>query len=245
VRVYRTGLSPEPDAAAAQNARDMLTEAARDGHLLNVPLLGLIDLGAPPYRALARQVRLKNGAFFLNPDGKLCCYQTVIAPDRGALLAVVNRLVSDALAKLADEALADPRRQAPGWDDESLRRVRRAAAESFGWVEAEPGRVRFTRPATPAAVRELKREFLAQRPLGLLSDNPWGFDQRADRFTISLGLGGGEPIRLVEAVEQPLPSGKAEEALIAHARTLAVTFRDKLTTEGLVDAFLHGQPLGR
>jgi hypothetical protein len=148
------------------------------------------------------------------------------------------------LAKLADEALADPRRQAPGWDDESLRRVRRAAG-SFHWVEAEPERVRFTRPAAPAAVRELKREFLAQRPLGLLSDNPWGFDQRADRFTISLGLGGGEPIRLVEAVERPLPSGKAEEALIAHARTLPVPFHDKLTTEGLVDAFLQGQPLGR
>jgi hypothetical protein len=236
------------------------------------------DEAARALRAMLRKhLVVRNGAFFLDKDGKLCGYQTVTVRDRDKFAAGLNAQTSAGMTAFATQALADPKTVPRGWwDDESLRLVQQAGRMQFAWFRLEPGRISFTLPATPAAVRRLKREalnveeiarlrnelmapgkpagpppdarqrvdpFLAnlENATGLLADTPLSFDQRADRFTVALGLGGGQPIRLAVPGEPVQAHRKADEELIAHARTLKAPFKAGLTAEGLIAAFLKGR----
>jgi hypothetical protein len=235
----------------------------------------------PAARALKAMLRkhlvVRNGTFFLDKDGKLCGYQTVTVRDRDRFAADLNAQTSAGMADFATRALADPKTRGSWWDDESLRLVQQAARKQFAWFRLEPGRVSFTLPAAPAAVRRLKREALnveeiarlrnelmaPGKPAGpppdvrqrvdpflanlenvaaFLGDTPLSFDQRADRCTIALGLGGGRPIRLTVPGAPVEAQRKVDEELLAHARTLKAPFKAGLTAEGLIAAFLKGGP---
>jgi hypothetical protein len=73
--------------------------------------------------------------------------------------------------------------------------------------------------------------------IDVLGDFPLSFDQRKDRFTVSLGLGDGEPICAGGTGAGPaLAAGEAD--LIAHARALNVPFKSGVTAEKLIADFL-------
>jgi hypothetical protein len=61
-------------------------------------------------------------------------------------------------------------------------------------------------------------------------------------MTVSLGLGGAQPIRRVNGIEQPAAKGKAEVELIGLARTLTgLSIKKKRTAEQIVDDSLNGK----
>ncbi len=108
--------------------------------------------------------------------------------------------------------------------------------EDLGDLEAAArgGKVKADEKAGP--LRDLAR---LRTRLGNLADLPWSFDQRADRFTLSLGYGGGEPIRVAP---RPLPapaSSGLDKDLRAFARRLEVPFREKVEVERVVEKFLR------
>jgi hypothetical protein len=219
---------------------------------------------------------IHNGAFFLNPDGKLCGYQTVTVKDRESFVRDLNAFASAGFSALATEWLADDSKRAPSFDEETLRRLQKAAGAQFVWFQLEPGRVSFTAPATSATIQRVKADLLgaesvaqlrtrlaepdkdanadpakptkaeaARRTLDfleargrLLSEAPWSFDQRADRLSIALGVGGGAPIRLAAYTSSP---GGHREELLAHARTLKAPFKKDLTAEKLAAEFVKGK----
>lgn len=74
--------------------------------------------------------------------------------------------------------------------------------------------------------------------LGDLADTPWSFDQRKERFTVSLGYGGGEPIRVVPRPLPVPPPTALDKDLLAFARRLEIPFRPKTEIAALVEEFL-------
>jgi hypothetical protein len=95
------------------------------------------------------------------------------------------------------------------------------------------------RSARLRAVRSLAS--LLEKDAQFLSELPLSFDQRPDRFTVSLGVGDGEPIRVAVEQDKGGSNRQGEEKLIAHARTLKVPFKTDRTTEGLIAGFLKGK----
>jgi hypothetical protein len=95
------------------------------------------------------------------------------------------------------------------------------------------------RPVDPAYVQHKMKE--AERFAALVSETPWGVEQRRNRFTFSLGLGEGEPLRFFSpyvSTEQ----GNQAGALVAHARTLGLEIKKDATAESVIADFLrrHG-----
>jgi hypothetical protein len=228
-----------------QQAKDMITQAVEGGKMFNLDAVGIIKLDVEPWQRLQQHLRLHNHGFFLDPEGKLCFYQTIDIPNRLALVKEVNALISEQMAEYLAEARKGPHRWLPGWDQESLRLTGQAIEKRYRWIEVEPGRVRFTRPATPTAVQELKKHILSLQMNRYISENAWSFQQHSESVTISLGVGDGEPIRLVSSMEDRLPNGKPESELIAHARTLRVPFHKKAAARDLISGFIHGKELDR
>jgi hypothetical protein len=228
------------------------------------------------YKTLFRKhLTVKNGAFFLNKEGKLCLSQALTLRDRDKFVKELNALLTaDMAADVADQ-LADPEKRGV-WDEESLRMIQQACTKQFQWVRLEPGRVSCTLLATPGTISRLKREVLAPKVLdqmrealredkkapedpekvgeqkrqllqhievwqmlaGFLADNPWSFDQRADHFTLSLGVGDGQPIRLTALCADSAPYRKVDDELVAFSRTLKVEFKKDVTADGLIADFL-------
>jgi hypothetical protein len=126
------------------------------------------------------------------------------------------------------------KRQFLGQDELAALRETAAGQPSKKGTDAPP------RVPTLPEVQEAVRSYGAQRKflIDFLGDLPLSFDQRKDRFTVSLGLGEGEPIRLAPPTEvRPAPvPGEAD--LIAHARKLKVPFKAGLTTEKVIADFL-------
>jgi len=102
------------------------------------------------------------------------------------------------------------------------------AADKAG-AEANADKVRKEKRETVR--RTIDNLTLAAR---FFSETPLSFDQRHDRFTIALGVGNGEPIRLTTRNQ---PQKHADE-LLALARTLKVPFSEDLTSEKLIGAFV-------
>jgi hypothetical protein len=72
-----------------------------------------------------------------------------------------------------------------------------------------------------------------------LSDAPLSFDQKKDRVIVSLGFGDDQPVRVVCPVdENPDIKPGQDAALIAHARTLKVPFKEGRNTEAVIADFL-------
>jgi hypothetical protein len=192
---------------------------------------------------LRKHLVIRNGAFFLNADGKLCYSQTVTIRDRNKFLPDLNDLVSEQMAHYANSGLSAPKNaRSDDWcDEETLRLIQKASdGGKFPWIQMEPGRISVMTPSTPASANRLKEKLFAETLPKWFSDLPLSFDQRKDNFTLSLGYGDGEPIQLV-AGELKHPNRDFEEKLIKHARTLKVPFKKDMTTEGLVEEFLKAQ----
>jgi hypothetical protein len=188
---------------------------------------------------VGKHLKIHKGAFFLDKDGRLCAYQTLNIRDRDKLVERLNGLISAGLNTWATEQLGNlAGKEGPRPDAETLRMIQTASGKMYPWLRLEPGRLSLTVPATPEGARFFKKDFLTpeKRQLAMWVDNPFSFDQRKDRITWSLGLGDGEPIRLVGGVDPPATRHDAE--IIAHARKLAVPFKKDLTAEGLVAEFL-------
>jgi hypothetical protein len=277
-----------PKEGDLQSAKEQLTHFIRSGqdfclghHFALFFSLAAADADPPATRARRAALRdlltIHNGALFKRPDGRLCGYQTITVRDRKKLVTELNALMSSQMARMAEAALASQKNPPSPWDEESLRRLQKAGQTDFTWFQLDPGRASLTMPATPAAVRRLKRDFFWAEPIAevrkwaapadlstgpgsaltlnlinirqtaermeqgvrFLSDTPWSFDQRHDRFTVALGLGHGEPIRL--ATENWGGPYKYAEELLAHARSLGAPFREQLTAERLITDFLKGQ----
>jgi hypothetical protein len=124
------------------------------------------------------------------------------------------------------------------------RRLKRAVLEeaaSLPWLRdvAEGKRRGALRHELPAVLSR------TEEAVTWLADVPWGFDQHADRFTVSLGLGGGEPIRVVLANGNRGGPREWDKELMAYARQLRVPHHAGLTAERLIADFLRGRPAGK
>jgi hypothetical protein len=86
-----------------------------------------------------------------------------------------------------------------------------------------------------AAARDVAR---VRAGLQEISSGPWSFDQRAKEFTIALGYGDGEPIRVSPGRLASPPATRWDTELITFARRLEVPFADKREIETLVAQFL-------
>jgi hypothetical protein len=119
---------------------------------------------------------------------------------------------------------------------EELARLRDAASVRLGkkGTDAPP------RAPKLEEVRAAVRAYGADRQalIDYLAALPLSFEQRKDRFTVSLGLGEGEPIRLATPTEVGPAPVPGEADLIAHARKLKVPFQAGLTTEKVIADFL-------
>jgi hypothetical protein len=108
--------------------------------------------------------------------------------------------------------------------------------EELGDLEAaiRGGKVKVDEKAGP--FRDLLR---LRARLGNLSDMPWSLDQRADRLTLSLGYGGGEPIRVAPRPFPSPPASGLDKDLRAFARRLEILFRERVEVETVVEKFLR------
>jgi hypothetical protein len=97
-----------------------------------------------------------------------------------------------------------------------------------------------SRPVDPAYVQHKMKE--AERFAELVSETPWGVEQRRNRFTFSLGVGEGEPLRFFSPYVSETEQGNQAAALVAHARTLGLEIKKDATAESVVAEFLrrHG-----
>lgn len=188
---------------------------------------------------LNKHVKISQGAFFQEKEDQLAYYQPFTIRDRDKFVTGLNVRLSAALAEWVNEELKKEEREGP-FDKETVAKVRKAAGSGYAWVKLEPGRLSFTMPATPATVRALKREQLNSAPEALewLADNPWSFAQNKDGFTVSLGVGDGEPITLRSPSKAGGGNAKSNKDLIAHAKTLKVRFNNELTAEKIIKEFL-------
>jgi hypothetical protein len=72
----------------------------------------------------------------------------------------------------------------------------------------------------------------------ILAANPVSVEQRKNQVTVALGLGEGEPIRLLSLFTPPQPVRPIEKDLIAYARTLDVPFLKEASADRILADFL-------
>jgi hypothetical protein len=103
----------------------------------------------------------------------------------------------------------------------------------------------------PAVVsREQLQEKLDEMKLAVafLTETPLSVDHRHDRLSLSVGLGNGEPVRLnidYGYDKNWKKSGKSDNDIVAHARTLTDRLDRDVTTETLVTNFLREYAVGK
>jgi hypothetical protein len=196
--------------------------------------------GAATKTLLRGELTVRNHAFYLE-GGKLCGYQTVTARDRDRLVAGLNKIGSAVAAEGVKKEREKPRENPSDLSEESLRRLEKAAQSGFAWLELQPGQLRFTLPITAADAKRLKNEFAASNDeftKALLKENSVTIGADDAGFHVTLGEGGGKPIRYTVPHPPSFPSFRKE--ITEYARTLKVPFKDGLTTEKVIAEFLKG-----
>jgi hypothetical protein len=112
------------------------------------------------FKAMLRvQLVIANGALYRNKEGKLCGYQTLTIRDGRKFIDDLNNYLAPHLGHLAAEMLDNPDKRSDVLDEQTWRLIQKAANGRFPWLEIEPGRFSFSMPATPHAVRNIKRQF--------------------------------------------------------------------------------------
>jgi hypothetical protein len=103
---------------------------------------------------LRAAMKVSKGTFFIDRDGRLCCYQVVTVSNVPGLVETINEMTNDAFRS---DGLQSP----PGWHDkETTAKWKEAAEKCFTWFGWEPGRITYQMPATPEAATNLKRSIL-------------------------------------------------------------------------------------
>jgi hypothetical protein len=71
------------------------------------------------------------------------------------------------------------------------------------------------------------------------ADLPLSVDQRPDHMAFAVGVGAGQPLRVAAPLDESVKKkGAQDEELIKLARTLKVPFREGMTADGAIAAFL-------
>jgi hypothetical protein len=165
VMLVYEGLHPsKPAGNELADAKKELTHLAANeqtfylGHpILRVELVG--REGAPDKvkqqtAKLRAAMKVSNGTFFVDRDGRLCCYQVVTVPNVPGLVDTINGIINE---NLRSEGLQNP----PEWHDAiTTAKWKEAAERNFAWAGWEPGRISYQMPATPDAAKNLKRSIL-------------------------------------------------------------------------------------
>ena len=157
------------------------------------------------------------------------------------LVAGLNKIGSAVAAEGVKKEREKPRENPSDLSEESLRRLEKAAQSGFAWLELQPGQLRFTLPITAADAKRLKNEFAASNDeftKALLKENSVTIGADDAGFHVTLGEGGGKPIRYTVPHPPSFPSFRKE--ITEYARTLKVPFKDGLTTEKVIAEFLKG-----
>jgi hypothetical protein len=113
-------------------------------------------------------------------------------------------------------------------------------AEIFGLkrLQALEAAIRNNEAPTVATQDPLSIAVQLRSALGDLCNSAWSFDQRQDRFTVSLGYGDGKPIRFEPLAPPSPPSYAAGDKLRAFARQLKVPFHVGMETAAAVEEFI-------
>jgi hypothetical protein len=84
--------------------------------------------------------------------------------------------------------------------------------------------------------RDILRQINAR--LGNLADMPWSFEQRSDRFIVSLGYGDGDPIQFRPRVANLRSTTDLDAELLAFAQKQEIPLRPKMRVDDLIARFL-------
>jgi len=199
------------------------------------------------WQLIQKHLSLLNGEFYLDEKGQLCFYQHLTIRDAQEFVKGCNEWIGRAIGKFAAEGLAldraalnaEERAAWAMWDVETLQRLQAASKGKHAWLRLEAGRLSFTMPGTEHCFTHLKREGLrncAKEPwlARLISDTPCSLDQRKDQLTVALGVGAGEPIRLL--FEGDKDKRHFDGELRKYAQGLPVPFSKTATSKSLIDS---------
>jgi hypothetical protein len=186
------------------------------------------------YDLIKTHVSISDAGVFLNEDGKLCGWQILTLRKTEQLVRGLNDFIASCFAEFAAEGLADPKKCGKEWNRQSLQLIRTSIQQRHAWLTLEPGRISFALPGNQSLFAGLKRNVLsgwetagavgekiesARRQCAFLSETPLSVDQRRDRLIISVGVGGGQPIR-VNCDYGPREAQKLDDQLIQYAKSL-------------------------
>jgi hypothetical protein len=210
---------------------------------------------------LFKHLEIANGVLFLDDKSSLNGCQTVRIRNLSAFVTGLNQVIAAEFARLTEEKRGNL--TADDFHDlETLALIDRAIQEKHVWLKCEPGRISFTMPASDAVIVKVKRtingadrlarldaqaqEFFprrvpdmrkaladATREQQALADLPWSFQQGRKQFTISLGVGVGEPLHLPISSRTRLPAWEGD--LVNYARNAQLPVRKDLTSNGLIE----------
>jgi len=210
---------------------------------------------------LYKYLSLSNGLLFLDDRSNLNGSQTVRIRNLSAFTAGLNDWIAAEFARHSEEKRANLPAD-DFYDLETLALIDRAVQDKHVWLKCEPGRLSFTMPASDAVIAKVKRfivgsdalasldslarelvpeklsEFRkttseAARNQQALAGLPWGFQQGRKRFTLSLGVGEGEPLHLAFASRSRLPTWEGE--LVNFARDSQLPIRKDVTLNSLIE----------
>lgn len=210
---------------------------------------------------LFKFLSLSNGALFLDDKSNLNGSQTVRIRNLSAFVTGLNDWIATEFARHSEEKRANLPAD-DFYDLETLALIDRAIQDKHVWLKIEPGRISFTMPASDEVIARVKRfiaggdalarlhsqaqelvpeklpEFRkaaseAARDQQALAGLPWGFQQGRKRFTLSLGVGEGEPLHLVFASRSRLPTWEGE--LVNFAKETQLPIRKDVTVNSLIE----------
>jgi hypothetical protein len=210
---------------------------------------------------LYKHLSLSNGVLFLDDQSNLNGSQTVRIRNLSAFAAGLNDWIAAEFARHSAEKRANLPAD-DFYDLETLALIDRALQDKHVWLKIEPGRISFTMPASDAVITKVKcfiagggalarldsqaqelvpeklPEFRkavseAAREQQALAGLPWGFQQGRKRFTLSLGVGEGEPLHLSFTSRSRLPSWEGE--LVNFAKEAQLPIRKDVTVGSLIE----------
>lgn len=210
---------------------------------------------------LAKHISIQNGVLFLDDKANLNACQSVRIGKLSAFVEALNQLLTAEFARMAAEKRASPTND-DFFDPDTLASIDRAIQDRHVWLKCEPGRFSFTLPASRAATDKMKRRIAGMKVLNevnamaqkleaehlaafksivaatqryerSLVGLPWSFEQGRGRFTISLGVGEGEPLHL--PIECSLRLWSWQGGLVNFAKEAQLPLRKDLTVNGLIE----------
>ncbi|MBL8793266.1 MAG: hypothetical protein JNM56_05125 [Planctomycetia bacterium] len=250
-------------ARAKEELKDLVNGKALylGNHMLRFHLTELSDDRMKPLQTLlAKHLSLQDGVLFLDDRASLNASQTIRIRELTAFVQGLNEFIAGEFAHSVAEQRLNP--VGDFYDAETLALIERAIQDKHVWLSCEPGRISFTMPASDAVIARFKRQIsgaddvdrlrsLADTmlPDGLaefrkalteaaanretIAGLPWSFQHGRKRFTVSLGVGEGEPLHLVCKSGTRMQAWDGE--LVNFARNSQLPVRKDLTVQGQIE----------